>query len=247
VSFSIVLTAASPGGGTPSGSVRFVADGSVLGAPVSLAGGGASLTTASLTHGSHEIRVEYTGDANFTGTTNSLAVNQVVNTPPVGGTNNLVAAQNTAASIGTAVLVGSASDIDGDSLTVTGGSGISANGGTVVLSGSTVTYTPPTDYLGSDSFTCTVSDPFGGTTTVTVLVTVKSADVTLIGSVLRPSGSFKLTGSGVPNRAYVLQASTDLMNWADIQTGTADATGHIEFIDADAGNHPLRFYRTVAQ
>ena len=46
----------------------------------------------------------------------------------------------------------------GQTLTVTGVSATSAQGGTVVLNAGTITYTPPANYFGADSFTYTVSD-----------------------------------------------------------------------------------------
>ena len=167
VTFSVVLAAVPPGGGTPSGAVRFVADGAALGGFVSLTDGTATLRTDALTHGSHSIKVEYPGDENFVGTTNNLSSNQIVNKPPVGGTNNLVVYQDTSATINTSVLVGGSTDADGDALTVTGVSPSSANGGVVSLIGSTVTYTPRTNYTGADSFTFTVADEFGASATGT--------------------------------------------------------------------------------
>src|SRR5204862_7226838 len=44
--------------------------------------------------------------------------------------------------------------------------------GSVGFTGSVATYTPATDYVGSDSFTYTVTDANGGTGTATVHVTV---------------------------------------------------------------------------
>ena len=64
----------------------------------------------------------------------------------------------------------SATDTDGDLLTYT--ISTTATNGTAVISGSTVTYTPKTNYNGSDSFAITASDGNGGTATQTVNVTV---------------------------------------------------------------------------
>jgi hypothetical protein len=61
----------------------------------------------------------------------------------------------------------SASDPDGDLLTVTGVG--AATNGTVALNGSIVTYTPDSGFSGDDSFTYTVSD---GQATADGLVTV---------------------------------------------------------------------------
>jgi hypothetical protein len=92
-----------------------------------------------------------------------------------------------------------------------------------------------------------VVDDFGASATGTVLVTVKSGAVTLSISVLHPSGDFRLTGLGIPNRTYMLQTSTDLVHWTELQTSVANAEGLIEFTDSDAASHPVRFYRTALQ
>ena len=63
-------------------------------------------------------------------------------------------------------------DIDGDTLTVTSSSGSVEGGTTQVNPDGTITYTPPEDFVGEDSFTYEVSDGASGTATGTVTVTV---------------------------------------------------------------------------
>ncbi|AGU51777.1 putative outer membrane adhesin-like protein [Variovorax paradoxus B4] len=63
------------------------------------------------------------------------------------------------------------SDADGDTLTYTKGSD-PAHGMVTVNADGTYTYTPGANFNGTDSFTVTVSDGHGGTTTSTVNVTV---------------------------------------------------------------------------
>lgn len=65
-------------------------------------------------------------------------------------------------------------DAHGDTLTVANGTG-PAHGG-VTLSGTTFTYTPAANYHGADSFTYTVSDPYGGKATGTVSIVVTSVN-----------------------------------------------------------------------
>jgi hypothetical protein len=67
------------------------------------------------------------------------------------------------------------SDPDNDPLTVTGASA-PAHGTAVVNANNTVTYTPAANYVGSDSFTYTISDGRGGTATATVSITVNSVN-----------------------------------------------------------------------
>ena len=64
-----------------------------------------------------------------------------------------------------------ASDLDGDTLSLTGVTDGDHGTATINLDG-TVTYTPDTDYVGDDSFTYTIEDGFGNTSTGTVSVSV---------------------------------------------------------------------------
>ena len=62
--------------------------------------------------------------------------------------------------------------------------------------------------------------------------------VTAIGS----SGSgFVVGGSGIPGYNYAIEVSTNLINWTAIQTNPVP----FQFIDVNASNYPVRFYRTV--
>lgn len=90
------------------------------------------------------------------------------NRPPVAGDDTAVTDQN--ASAGIAVL-GNDSDPDGDPLTIAGVTQ-GTQGGAVAINGVTVTYTPPPNWSGTDSFTYAISDGRGGTATGTVTVTV---------------------------------------------------------------------------
>jgi hypothetical protein len=55
------------------------------------------------------------------------------------------------------------------------------------------------------------------------------------------SGQYALAVAGVPGYKYVVQASTNLVNWVPMQTNTAPFT----FVDANAGKFRQRFYRSV--
>jgi hypothetical protein len=62
--------------------------------------------------------------------------------------------------------------------------------------------------------------------------------LTAIGS---SPGGFVLGASGVPGYNYAVEASTNLINWTAIQTNPVP----FQFIDVNASNYPMRFYRTV--
>jgi len=54
------------------------------------------------------------------------------------------------------------------------------------------------------------------------------------------AGQFNFSVSGVFGYQYVVQTSTDLVNWVSVQTNTAPFT----FTDTNAGQLPQCFYRT---
>ena len=92
VTFTATVSAASPGSGTPTGTVQFQIDDSDYGSPVSLNGSGqATITDAALSVGSHSVTAIYSGDGNFTasddtGSPLSQTVNKASTTTTVGVT-----------------------------------------------------------------------------------------------------------------------------------------------------------------
>ncbi len=62
-------------------------------------------------------------------------------------------------------------------------------------------------------------------------------------SATRSSGQFNFTVAGTAGRVYVVQASTNLVNWVSLQTNTAPFV----FVDTNAGSFKQRFYRTYDQ
>jgi len=77
VTFTATVSANTPGAGTPTGTVQFQEDGTALGAPQPLSNGVATLTTSSLSVGSHRILAVYSGDSNFTDSTSGALTQQV--------------------------------------------------------------------------------------------------------------------------------------------------------------------------
>ena len=53
---------------------------------------------------------------------------------------------------------------------------------------------------------------------------------------------FTLSLRGPSNASFTIQASTNLVNWTPLATNTA-TTGMWQFLDRDATNYPIRFYR----
>ncbi len=87
---SVTFTAAVGGSsaGTPTGTVAFK-DGAVALASTSLNGGSASVTTSTLSVGSHSITAVYSGDGNFTGSTSATLTQTVQSGTATGSTSAL--------------------------------------------------------------------------------------------------------------------------------------------------------------
>jgi parallel beta-helix repeat protein len=90
VTFTATVTAVAPGAGTPTGTVTFLDGVATLGTGTLNGSGVATLTTSSLTLGSHSITVSYSGDGSFNVSTSSV-VTQVVNAAAAAATNDIPA------------------------------------------------------------------------------------------------------------------------------------------------------------
>ena len=130
----------------------------------------------------------------------------------------------------------------GYSLKITGVTHTGGHGGSVVLNGESITYTPPENYVGTDSFTYTVNDGHGGAAVGTVAVSVRAG-----GGVLLPGGGVRLIFQGVGNRTYRVEtaASLTMPDWQPLGTAIADQTGVITFDDLPPAGTPTRFYRIM--
>ena len=94
------------------------------------------------------------------------------NADPVANDDSFSATVPNGIAISEGVLTANDTDADGDVLTVTG---VGAAGhGSVSFENGVVTYIPELDFEGPDSFTYTVEDGYGGTSTATVNVTVNN-------------------------------------------------------------------------
>ena len=60
------------------------------------------------------------------------------------------------------------------------------------------------------------------------------------------NGRLQLELLGTAGETFVIQASTNLVDWVTIGTRTADADGVCLFEDADTCKVPARFYRVVS-
>ncbi|MCB9390315.1 MAG: hypothetical protein H6512_12380 [Acidimicrobiia bacterium] len=144
-----------------------------------------------------------------------------VNRPPVAENDTATTSTNTEV---TTTVTANDSDPDNDTpLTVTTATSTSAEGGAVSCSGTTCTYTPPpTDFVGTDTYTYEVCDPDGlcDTATVTVIVTQSNVDT---------------DGDGVPDWVEVIMGTDpDDLNDVDLSTDT-DGGGTPDWIEIMLG------------
>jgi hypothetical protein len=63
---------------------------------------------------------------------------------------------------------------------------------------------------------------------------------------LLPDGSFHLNATGPDGAWFCVQNSTDLVNWSSVSTNQV-FQGSIDFVDPDAPNNSMRFYRAALQ
>jgi autotransporter-associated beta strand protein len=247
VTFTASLTAVSPGAGTPSGTVQFLADGSVLGSPATLVGGSAAVTTSSLPHGTHVMTARYAGDGNFFGSTNTLAPNQVINSAPAAANDSLQRYPLSGVKVRSTTLLANDSDPENDLLTLSSAGPSSAAGSSVVSKNFWLLYTPPSGFTNADSFPYTISDTGGLRSTGSVSITIV-ADLTISQNLLSTTalggGSARIQFLGIAGRAYTIQFTTNLVSpaWQFLAAATADATGRFEITDSTATG---RFYRTT--
>ncbi len=216
---TVTVTAVSPGAGTPSGSVSFFNGATLLGS-ATLTASVASLTTSSLSVGSHNLTAVYGGDAGFTGSTSPVdtqTVNQAATTtaltsapnPSVSGQIVTVTATVTPASPGAGTPTGTISFYDGATVL---GSG--------TLSGGVASLTTSSLSIGSHNLTAVYGgdvDFTGSTSPVDTQTVNQAATTTALTSAPNPS----VSGQTVTMRATVTAASP----------GVGTPTGTVSFFD----------------
>jgi predicted lipoprotein with Yx(FWY)xxD motif len=173
----------------------------------------------------------------------------VFNTPPT-ATNFVVGTvMNTAVSFTETQLLRSASDADGDTVTLSALDSTSTNGATVTDVSGTITYTPMTGFVGADAFGYTVSDTYGATATNVVNVVVRAGNYssTLTDLTTQEDGTMQFNASGLPGYTYGVQATTSLdsPDWETIGSAMAGDNGLIQYDDEDSTNYTTRYYRLV--
>lgn len=107
----------------------------------------------------------------------TATVTVVVNTPPVAVDDKVVTERDTPVTI---PVLANDHDPDGNTITVTAVGNPSKDGATVVINDDgTVTYSPPKDATGTDTFTYTITDSLGAQATATVSVLINTQPIAL--------------------------------------------------------------------
>lgn len=129
--------------------------------------------------------------------------------------------------------------------------------GTISSTDTSISYTPAPGYAGDDSFTYTIRNSTGLTTSGTVylpLITDIPTTPAKVGFTLYPApfvaypvgvserAYLEVSFSGVPGRTYQIQTSENLIHWDGKGLVTADSVGWIKFYDP-APRPRARFYR----
>ncbi len=175
----------------------------------------------------------------------SITVRQA-NRSPIANPDSAGTLLNKPVSIATAKLLLNDSDPDGDTLSIQSVSSPTALGGTAILQNGSVTYTPPNNFVGNDSFTYVVSDPANAISTGTVTVTVAASfTIAPTSTVKQPDGSVTVRFIGKPRTQYIVQVSDDGISWSFFATQTAAINGAFSISDLAAKNLPPRSYRAL--
>ena len=72
------------------------------------------------------------------------------------------------------------------------------------------------------------------------------ADAAIVGRLSQlamKGGGFEGLLQGLPEQRYILEVSSDLVNWTELSTVTTDGTGRVQFRDSQAAQFSSRYYR----
>lgn len=192
------------GTGTPTGTVAF-RDGATTFATAPLQPNGtASASTTFAAAGQHPITAQYSGDANFGGSTSpTLTQNvQAVNHPPVAANDAYPVNEDTPLTVPAPGVLGNDSDPDGNPITAVK-VGDPAHGTVVLNANGSFTYTPTANYSGSDAFSYEANDGTLNSAPATVTITV---------NFVNDPPSFTLAGSNITVSAAA--GPQTVPNWA---------------------------------
>lgn len=175
-------------------------------------------------------------DGTFTGGTKAITVE---NTPPVAPAQTFVRAPGLTLKIKIADVLAACSDTDGGTLALAS-IGTSAQGATVVRTATHLLYTLVAN--ANDSFSYTITDGQGGSTSGTLNVSVVNPGG-LVQSLTPGVGAVTVNFAGIPGFGYDIQRATSPAGpWTTVATSTAPANGLFSYTDPSPPQ-PTAFYR----
>jgi hypothetical protein len=169
-------------GGTPTGDVTITLSGGSETCTGTLSGGSGACDITPLVPGTgtgnrRTFTATYGGDAQFSGDTDTEnhRVDPLPNAPPVAGPDAFQTNEDEPLTVPAPGVLANDTDPEGGTLTVPDAS--DAQNGTVELTGGGgFTYTPNSDFSGTDQFTYTLRDAAGATATGTVTIQVNAVN-----------------------------------------------------------------------
>jgi autotransporter-associated beta strand protein len=166
-----------------------------------------------------------------------------VNRGPIAGATSFTNDAPNVLQIPIASLLGSATDADGDVLTLAGINLTTTNGVTLTTNGGFILYS---NYVSvADQFTYTLNDGHGGNVTGTVQIKASPAG-RFAGMPVSDGDSMAFQFVGSPGRTYFLERSTNFPVWVTIWTNIAPGTGLFNYTDNFSdlvSPPPAAFYR----
>jgi hypothetical protein len=169
--------------------------------------------------------------------------------PPVPGTDIVTAQKNLTLELPALALATKGSDPNGGTLSLAAVNASSTNGGSVVLNGNYVFYTPTTNFVGKDQFTYTLVDSEGGQAQGVVNINVLSLNPPIAGGLAMtgaPNQLFLLYHSSLGGGYTFMYANSLYGPWIALSPGLAAQAGDlIEYDDLTTSGVATRFYRVV--
>ncbi len=181
------------------------------------------------------------------GNTTTAQFTVFVNRPPAFSGYSISTPKNTSASLSLVKLLGQASDPDGGVPALAGFISASTHGGAVTQGTGGLTYTPPANFAGTDSFTVNIADGQGGLTPGTVTVSVAPGAVNVPEVSIQPGSLAHLVFRGIPNQTYVIQKSFNLTTWTDAISVPATSNGTVSWSDPTPVTGPVFWRLAVPQ
>jgi uncharacterized repeat protein (TIGR01451 family) len=101
-------------------------------------------------------------------------------------------------------------------------------------------------FTNSATVNASTPDPNPDDVSKSLTVTVANgAGPRLTNTVAHANGTFQFTVNGQSGQEYIVQASTNLLNWVPVYTNPSPFVSPFTFIDSNTAPYPDRFYRVI--